>query len=208
MKQLEICEIFYSLQGESSYMGMPCVFVRLARCNLRCSFCDTRYSYCPGVMHSFEDILQNIRKYPANLVELTGGEPLLQEHSPAFMQELLDVGYKVLLETNGSIYIDEVPREVVKILDVKCPGSAHGDSFQLHNLKLMAPWDELKFVLTGYHDYQFALDFVRKHRLEGRKIHFSPVCNMLSAEQLAKWMLADGAPAKLSLQLHKQLNLR
>jgi 7-carboxy-7-deazaguanine synthase len=208
MQELEICEIFYSLQGESGYMGMPCIFVRLAGCNLRCRFCDTTYSHAPGKMMSFEQILVEIATYPAKVVELTGGEPLWQEACPALMEVLLQKGYKVLLETNGAMYIDEVPREVVKILDVKCPGSGEGGSFQKANLKLMAPWDELKFVLTGFHDYQYAKSFVREHKLEGRVLHFSPVTNMLPAELLAEWLLRDGLQVKLSLQLHKLLNLR
>lgn len=208
MKQLEICEIFYSLQGESSYMGMPCIFVRLAGCNLRCRYCDTGYSYAPGTMMGFADILAEIAKFPANVVEITGGEPLWQENCPAFMEVLLRKGYKVLLETNGAMFIDEVPREVVKILDVKCPGSGEGGSFQRANLKLMADWDELKFVLTSFHDYRFARDFVRANKLEGRVLHFSPVTNMLPAELLAEWLLQDGLRVKLSLQLHKILNLR
>jgi len=208
MKRLEICEIFYSLQGESAYMGTPCVFVRLAHCNLRCSYCDTRYSHADGVQMSFEEILTEIAEYPARVVEVTGGEPLWQEDSPALMELLLHKGYKVLLETNGAMYIDEVPREVVKILDVKCPGSGECGSFQNANLKLMAPWDELKFVLTGFHDYQFARDFIYKYKLEGRVLHLSPVTSLLPAATLAEWMLKDGLQAKLSLQLHKMLSLR
>lgn len=208
MKHLEICEIFYSLQGESGYMGMPCIFVRLAGCNLRCRYCDTTYSHAPGKVMSFGEILAKIAIYPARLVELTGGEPLWQEHSPALMDVLLQQGYKVLLETNGAMYIDEVPAEVVKILDVKCPGSGEGGSFQKANLKLMQPWDELKFVLTSFQDYQYAKEFVRAHNLEGRVLHFSPVTYMLPPEQLAEWLLRDGLQVKLSLQLHKLLNLR
>lgn len=208
MKHLEICEIFYSLQGESGYMGMPCIFVRLAGCNLRCRYCDTTYSHAPGSVMSFGEILAKIAVYPARLVELTGGEPLWQEHSPALMDVLLQQGYKVLLETNGAMYIDEVPAQVVKILDVKCPGSGEGGSFQKANLKLMQPWDELKFVLTSFQDYQYAKEFVRAHNLEGRVLHFSPVTYMLPPEQLAEWLLRDGLQVKLSLQLHKLLNLR
>lgn len=208
MKSLEICEIFYSLQGESNYKGMPCIFVRLARCNLRCSYCDTQYSYAPGNRLSFEKIISEIALYPAKVVEFTGGEPLWQEDTPQLMQILLDMGYKVLMESNGAMYIDEIPHEVIKILDVKCPGSGEAGSFQRANLSLMAAWDELKFVLTGFHDYRYAVDFITQYKLEGRVIHFSPVTTMLPAEQLAEWMLRDGVQAKLSLQLHKILNLR
>jgi len=205
---IEICEIFYSLQGESSYSGKPCIFIRLSGCNLRCSYCDTQYSYAPGTMMSVESILQTISEFPARLVELTGGEPLWQEESIALMEALLQRDYTVLLETNGSLWIEDVPQAVVKILDVKTPGSGCGDSFMKWNLKQLSEQDELKFVLTSHEDYRFALDFIKEHKLEGRIIHFSPVTSVLPAETLAQWMLADAAPARLSLQLHKILSLR
>lgn len=208
MKHFDICEIFYSLQGESSYMGMPCVFVRLAGCNLRCSYCDTTYSHSRGRMMSFEEIISEVSQYPAKLVELTGGEPLWQEESPALMQALLERGYTVLLETNGSLYLDEVPRDVIKIVDIKCPGSSEGDSFQFANLKLLAPHDEIKFVLTNYPDYCFAREIIQRYQLAGRVLHFSPVTQLLPAGLLAEWLLADGLPVKLGMQLHKMLNLR
>jgi len=205
---LSVCEIFYSLQGESSYMGMPCILIRLAGCNLRCSYCDTKYSYAEGSSYTIEDICTEISKYPCMLVELTGGEPVWQEESILLMNELIQQGYKVLLETNGSLYLEDVPPEVIKIVDVKCPGSGHGDSFMKWNLKCLNPADELKFVLTSYVDYAFARDFVKKNELEGRVIHFSPVTSILQPEELAGWLLEDGLAVKLSLQLHKQLNLR
>ncbi|MDY0298338.1 MAG: radical SAM protein [Candidatus Cloacimonadaceae bacterium] len=208
MKHLDICEIFYSLQGESSYMGMPCIFVRLSGCNLRCSYCDTQYSYQSGKRMHFDTILEQIDKYPAKLVELTGGEPLLQKQSNSFMQLLIEKGYTVLLETNGSLSIGDVPQEVVKILDVKCPGSGEENSFLLANLKLMTSKDELKFVLTSDQDYCYAREFIHKHSLQNKILHFSPVIDLLPAELLAKWILEDGLQVKLSLQLHKILNLR
>lgn len=149
MKYLDICEIFYSLQGESSYMGRPCVFIRLAGCNLNCSYCDTVYSHAKGTKMSFEQILKSVSRYPVKLVELTGGEPLIQEESTALMQTLLESGYTVLLETNGTIYLDEVPLDVIKIVDIKCPGSGEGLSFQFANLKLLAAHDEIKFVISN-----------------------------------------------------------
>ncbi|MDY0127899.1 MAG: radical SAM protein [Candidatus Cloacimonadaceae bacterium] len=208
MKLLEICEIFYSLQGESSYMGMPCVFIRLSGCNLRCSYCDTKYSYQSGTSMDIASILKEVGRYPARLVELTGGEPLWQDDSNLLMQRLLEQGYTVLLETNGSLCLEEVPKAVVRIVDVKCPGSGHANSFMLWNLKLLQPQDELKFVLTNYIDYAFARDFVRAHELSGRTIHFSPVTRLLAPELLAEWLLEDGLRVRLSLQLHKLLNLR
>ncbi|MCB5252671.1 MAG: radical SAM protein [Candidatus Cloacimonetes bacterium] len=205
---MEICEIFYSLQGESSYMGMPCVFIRLSGCNLRCSYCDTKYSYQSGTSMDIASILKEVGRYPARLVELTGGEPLWQDDSNLLMQRLLEQGYTVLLETNGSLCLEEVPKAVVRIVDVKCPGSGHANSFMLWNLKLLQPQDELKFVLTNYIDYAFARDFVRAHELSGRTIHFSPVTRLLAPELLAEWLLEDGLRVRLSLQLHKLLNLR
>ncbi|MCK9557137.1 MAG: radical SAM protein [Candidatus Cloacimonetes bacterium] len=208
MKYLDICEIFYSLQGESSYMGRPCVFIRLAGCNLNCSYCDTVYSHAKGTKMSFEQILKSVSRYPVKLVELTGGEPLIQEESTALMQTLLESGYTVLLETNGTIYLDEVPLDVIKIVDIKCPGSGEGLSFQFANLKLLAAHDEIKFVISNYPDYCFAREIIEKYQLAGRILHFSPVTELLPAELLAEWLLADGLPVKLGLQLHKLLNLR
>lgn len=208
LKYLEVCEIFYSLQGESSYMGMPCIFIRLSGCNLRCSYCDTKYSYQKGTMMNFGDIINEIAKYPARLVEFTGGEPLWQDNSIPLMHLLLEQGYTVLLETNGSLYLEAVPREVVRIVDVKCPGSGFPNSFMLWNLKCLQPQDELKFVLTSYRDYAFARDFIKTHQITGHTIHFSPVSNMLPPQKLAEWLLEDGLRVKLSLQLHKLLNLR
>lgn len=156
MIKLDICEIFYSLQGESTFQGMPCIFIRLAGCNLRCAWCDTQYSHAKGNPRSIASILKEIAQYPCKLVELTGGEPLWQEASIPLMETLLEQGYRVLLETNGSLDLSEVPPDVVKIVDVKCPGSGMGDSFMKHNLLCMSELDELKFVLTNYPDYAFA----------------------------------------------------
>jgi len=208
MKVLDVCEIFYSLQGESSFVGMPCVFIRLSGCNLRCSYCDTTNSYQPGSRMSIEAIVAEIQQYPAQVLELTGGEPLEQGNSIVLLEELVKLGYTVLLETNGSLYLGDVPPAVVKIVDVKCPGSGAAGSFMRHNLKLLGAQDELKFVLTNYRDYCFAKDFVQEHELLGRVIHFSPVTSVLKPETLAQWLLEDGLRVKLSLQLHKQLNLR
>lgn len=207
MNSLEICEIFYSLQGESSHAGRPCAFIRLSGCNLSCSYCDTRQSWAQGKRMDFSQIRRELAAYPVKLVEFTGGEPLLQDEACELMPLLHDDGYEILLETNGSLYLGDVPDYVAKIVDVKCPGSGWGGSFPKWNLRFLQPHDELKFVLTSHIDYSFALDFIREHKLGGRMIHFSPVTSVLPAETLAAWMLADGAPARLQLQLHKILRL-
>ncbi len=204
---LEICEIFYSLQGESTFAGQPCVFIRLSGCNLRCSYCDTQYAMAPGSAMEISEIVKSVQQYPAELVEVTGGEPLWQDETPDLLRALCEVGYTCLLETNGSIYMEDMPAEVIRIIDVKCPGSGCADSFMKWNLKQLRPRDELKFVLTNYHDYRFALDFIRINSLEGQIIHFSPVTAVLKPETLAKWMLIDGVAARLHLQLHKLLSL-
>ena len=208
MNTLGVCEIFYSLQGESTYQGMPCVFIRLSGCNLRCSWCDTKYSHAPGEWLSFDEIMHAISLYPCKLVELTGGEPIWQEASIPLMDRLVELGYTVLLETNGSLDISEVPDEVIKIVDVKCPGSGCGDSFMKYNLRSLNAHDELKFVLTNYPDYEFAKAFLEIHKPQVNAIHFSPVSTLLAPETLAEWLLEDGLSVKLSLQLHKMLNLR
>lgn len=208
MDKLEICEIFYSLQGESSYQGLPCIFIRFSGCNLRCTWCDTQYSYAPGEPRDIDSILDEVAQYPCRLVELTGGEPLWQEESILLMNELLALGYTVLLETNGSLDLSEVPPSVIKIVDVKCPGSGHADSFMKYNLRNLQEHDELKFVLTNYLDYAFAKAFLAEHKIMAKTIHCSPVTSLLNAETLASWLLEDGLQVKLSLQLHKILNLR
>ncbi|MBW6514604.1 MAG: 7-carboxy-7-deazaguanine synthase QueE [Candidatus Syntrophosphaera sp.] len=205
---LMVSEIFYSLQGESSRAGSPCVFIRLSECNLRCSYCDTQYAWSGGTPMSVMAILQEIDKYPAWLVEITGGEPMLQDGVTDLMQALHEAGYDVMLETNGSIYLADVTDYVVKVVDVKCPGSGCADSFMKWNLKVLQPHDELKFVLTNYYDYRFALEFISANYLENRILLFSPVQSVLPAEILASWMLEDGVTARLQPQLHKLLNLR
>ncbi len=208
MSKLQVCEIFYSLQGESTYSGRPCIFIRLSGCNLRCSYCDTPNSWEDGKIIAVEDVLLEVQKYPSKLVEITGGEPLFQDESIELMKALHTAGYEILLETNGSIYLEDVPLYVIKIIDVKCPGSGFGTSFMKWNLKLLQPQDELKFVLTSYADYSFALKYIRDNDLDGRKILFSPVTSLLPASVLASWMLTDGVSAHLQIQLHRVLNLQ
>lgn len=217
---MQITEIYKSLQGESTYAGLPCVFVRLTGCNLRCTWCDSEYTFQGGKKMSLEQVLDEVcRLSPGGgLVEITGGEPMLQERDVVpLMQRLLDAGYNVLLETSGERPLERVPLQVVKIVDVKCPDSGEGETFRAENLKSLTARDELKFVLASRKDYDFACDFIRQHDLAGKvnAILFSPAFRkdatgardsshcLLDPQQLAEWMIADNVPARMGLQLHK-----
>ncbi|HHV37064.1 MAG TPA: radical SAM protein [Candidatus Cloacimonetes bacterium] len=187
---------------------MPCIFIRLAGCNLDCSYCDTRYSHAKGRLMSFESILVEVEQYPVKLLEITGGEPLCQAETIPLMHALITRGYKLLMETNGSLSLQDVPSEVVKIMDIKCPDSGEGESFLPENLSFLQPHDELKFVLSGRDDYLFAKDFLQNHPNLTQLIHFSVVWDRLKPELLASWLLEDGLNVKLSLQLHKILDVK
>jgi 7-carboxy-7-deazaguanine synthase len=217
---MQITEIYKSLQGESTYAGLSCVFVRLTGCNLRCSWCDSEYTFQGGKKMAPEQVLSEVVQLSpgGGLVEITGGEPMLQERELVpFMQQLLDRGYQVLLETSGERPLERIPAGVVKIVDVKCPGSGEGDTFLAENLAALNKRDEVKFVLSSRTDYQFACDFVRQHHLAERvnAVLFSPAFRkdatgtrdsshcLLDPQELAEWMLADNVPARLGLQLHK-----
>ena len=217
---MQITEIFKSIQGESTYAGLPCVFVRLTGCNLRCNWCDSEYTFTGGRKMSQLEIFAEVRRliHAGGLVEITGGEPMLQERELLpLMNQLLESGYRVLLETSGERPLARVPADIVKIVDVKCPDSAEGDSFDLDNLGALNPYDEIKFVLSSRADYEFASDFIREHDLAMRvhAVLFSPAFRkdasgardsshcLLDPRQLADWMLADNVPARLSLQMHK-----
>jgi len=217
---LQITEIYKSLQGESTHAGLPCVFVRLTGCNLRCSWCDSEFSFYGGRRMPLEEVLHEVaRLSPAGgLVEVTGGEPMLQEREVIpLLERLLEADYQVLLETSGERQLSRVPKQVIKIVDVKCPHSGEPDTFELDNLNALRPHDELKFVLTGRTDYEFAREFVLQHALAGRvhAILFSPAFEktasgsrdishcQLDPQQLAQWILEDDVPARLSLQIHK-----
>ncbi len=204
---LDIAELFFSIQGESSYAGQPCVFIRLAGCNLQCNFCDARYANEEvPTRRSLAEILAFAAEYPGFPVEITGGEPLLQEEVYQLMESLLAGGRRVLLETNGSLPLDRVPAGVVKIVDVKCPDSGTGESFDRNNLLLLCPEDELKFVISSRDDYNWAVDFLRLQPLPGRRIiHFSPMTALLEPGTLADWILADRLGVRLQIQLHKVL---
>jgi 7-carboxy-7-deazaguanine synthase len=216
---MQITEIYKSLQGESTHAGLPCVFVRLTGCNLRCSWCDSEYTFQGGRKMAVEEVLDEVsRLSPSGLVEITGGEPLLQERDVVpLMQHLLEDGYNVLLETSGERPLERVPLDVIKIVDVKCPNSGEGGTFCMENLEALCPRDEIKFVLSSRADYEFAREFTRRHNLAERvtAVLFSPAFRkdatgardsshcLLDPQELAEWMLADNVPARLSLQLHK-----
>ena len=204
---LTINEIFYSIQGESSFTGKPCVFVRLTGCDLRCRWCDTEYAFTEGESASVDDVLERVAAYDCPLVEITGGEPLLQSEVYRLMQRLLDGGKTVLLETGGHIDISDVPREVVKVVDVKCPGSGESARNDWGNLERLAAHDEVKFVIGDRADYEFARDVVREHRLDRRcgAVLLSPVHGELEPVVLSEWVLADHLPARVQVQLHKYL---
>ena len=204
---LQISEIFYSIQGESSHAGYPCLFFRLSGCNLRCSYCDAKYTYEePGSPTPLNTLLSEAARYPKALIEITGGEPLLQVGVYPLMEALLAAGRTVLLETNGSLSIARVPREVVKIIDLKCPDSGMAEKMDLANLTLLAPHDEIKFVVSSRADYDWARTMIEDHRLaEKAKLILSPVIGRLAPALLAEWLLADALPARLQLQLHTLL---
>lgn len=203
---LQVTEIFRSIQGESTYAGLPCTFVRLTGCNLRCVWCDTEYSFHGGEHMTIDEIVERVRTCGGNLVELTGGEPLLQKESIPLLERLLAEGWKTLLETSGERPLKDVPQQVVKIVDVKCPDSGEADTFRLENLDAMAPHDELKFVLASRRDYEFVRGFAREHRLVERfaAVFFSPVHGGVDLEDMARWILEDGLDGvRFGYQLHK-----
>ncbi len=203
---LNISEIFYSIQGESSYAGLPCIFIRLAGCNLKCCWCDTTYHNHGTFQLGIEEICTRLTQdYDCRLVEITGGEPLLQAGVYPLMQGLIDTGYQVLVETNGSIPLANVPPQVIKIVDVKCPGSGEVDSFLAINLSFLNEQDELKFVLKDRTDYEWARDFIKNQLATPPGILFSIVSDSLQNAELAKWILADNLKVRMQLQLHKYI---
>ena len=195
------------MQGESTYAGRPCVFVRLTACDLRCSWCDTPYAFYEGNKRSLGDVIDEVDRYDCSLVEVTGGEPLLQEDVYSLMQTLLDRGKTVLLETGGHRSTERVPSNVVTILDVKCPGSGEVDKNDWQNLDRLRAHDEVKFVVKDRADFEFARDVITTHQLAGRAaaIHLSPVHGVLDPKTLSEWVLADRLPVRVQLQLHKYI---
>ncbi|HET9832348.1 MAG TPA: radical SAM protein [Vicinamibacterales bacterium] len=201
---LTVNEIFHSIQGESTRAGQPCVFVRLTACDLRCIWCDTAYAFYEGRKMSVDEVLQAVDEYGCPLVEITGGEPLLQDEVYPLMERLLQSGHTVMLETGGHRPIDRVPAAVVKIVDVKCPGSGESDKNDWRNLEKLAPHDEVKFVIADRADYEFARDVVLwKLPTNPAAILFSPVHGGLDPKTLSEWVLADRLPVRVQLQLHK-----
>jgi 7-carboxy-7-deazaguanine synthase len=227
---MQVTEIFRSIQGESTYAGLPCIFVRLTGCNLRCTWCDTAYAFYGGTRIGVEDVVARVHELSGaasthapdvslpvvngkvSLVELTGGEPLLQHDVIPLAQRLLADDYTVLVETSGERFIGTLPQPVVKIVDVKCPDSGEGGTFLVDNLDAIDGKDEIKFVIASRRDYEFAKDFSARHELPSRvrQVLFSPVFpdpngswSGLDARLLAEWILADRLPVRLSLQLHK-----
>jgi 7-carboxy-7-deazaguanine synthase len=218
-----ITEIFKSIQGEGTRAGLPCIFVRLTGCNLRCTWCDTAYAFHGGKKMSVEEVLARVDELAGRgvddsaaalvpLVELTGGEPLLQEESYPLAERLLKAGYTVMIETSGERFVGRLPKEVIRIVDVKCPDSGEADTFDMQNLDVLDKKDEVKFVISTRRDYEFAREFTAEHRLAERvnAVLFSPVFEDpegkwqgLQPRTLVEWMLADGLPVRLGLQMHK-----
>jgi 7-carboxy-7-deazaguanine synthase len=204
---LTINEIFYSIQGESTYAGKPCVFVRLTGCDLRCSWCDTPYAFSEGQKMSVDAVLQQVDRYGSPLVEVTGGEPLLQDDVYPLMERLLESGRTVLLETGGQIDVSRVPLAVIKVMDVKCPASGESHRNEWRNIDRLGSRDQVKFVIKDRGDYEFARDLVVRHALDRRcaAVLFSPVHGVLDPKALSEWILEDRLPVRLQLQIHKHI---
>lgn len=202
---LRVNEIFYSIQGESTFAGRPCVFVRLTGCDLRCTWCDTTQAFTEGRTRSIDDVVIETKAYGCDLVEITGGEPLLQEDVYLLMERLIASGQDVLLETGGHRSVARVPAAVVKILDIKCPGSGEAHTTDWENLARLGPRDEAKFVIASPADYEYAKQVVRRYHLDRRcgAVLFSPAHGLLDARDLATWILADRLRVRLHVQLHK-----
>ena len=204
---LTVNEIFHSIQGESTYAGRPCVFVRLTACDLRCSWCDTPYAFHEGKKMALEAVLDEVERFGCDVVEVTGGEPLLQQGVYPLMQTLLDRGKTVLIETGGHRSIADVPKGVVKVMDVKCPGSGEAARMDWDNFDRLAPTDEVKFVIKDRADYEYATEVVARYALVGKvaAIHFSPVHGVLDPKTLSEWVLADRLQVRVQLQVHKYI---
>lgn len=203
---LKVNEIFRSIQGESSYAGLASVFVRLTGCNLRCVWCDTEYAFYEGKALSVDEVVAAVAGYGTNLVEITGGEPLMQKEVYPLMQTLLERGFKVMLETGGSLSLKDVPKEVIKILDLKCPGSGEEGKNLYDNLDCLTDKDEVKFVILDRNDYEWSKQILERYEIH-KKAHvlFSPVHDKQDLKELAEWILADRLPVRLQTQLHKSI---
>lgn len=205
MPSVSVIEIFASIQGESTFAGLPCVFVRTAGCNLRCEYCDTTYAYEAGVDMSIQEVLETVASHGLPLVEVTGGEPLHQENVPALISALLEAGYKVLVETNGSYDISAADSRAVRIVDIKCPSSGMSDRFNWKCLDHLTYQDQVKFVVGGREDYLWAKRTLEESDFRGAQVLFSPVHGAMEPSTLAAWILEDRLPVRLHLQLHKYI---
>ncbi|MFH1146102.1 MAG: radical SAM protein [Pseudomonadota bacterium] len=204
MTPLTVCETFYSIQGESTFAGYPCFFIRLTGCNLRCSYCDTAYAYEEGEILEEAELVERAIRCGARLVEVTGGEPLLQNGTVPLLKSLSGSGFTVLLETNGSQPLGAVPEDVVRIMDLKCPSSGMSGFMDLNNLNYLGMKDQVKFVIQNQADYEWTRDIIGEYQVfERTQIMLSPVWGRMDAGLLAEWMLADRLPARLQIQLHK-----
>jgi 7-carboxy-7-deazaguanine synthase len=203
---LEVTEIYKSVQGESTYMGLPCVFIRLTGCNLRCVWCDTAHAFHDGEKLSILQIIDKVKSYDIKLVEITGGEPLLQKEVFPLMESLLKNEFKVMLETSGSLAINNVPAKVIKIIDLKCPGSGEEDKNLWENLNHLTPTDEIKFVIADKADYEWSKKVLQDYELDKKvPVLFSPVFEKLKLKDLTEWILEDNLPVRLHTQLHKYI---
>ena len=205
---LRVNEIFYSIQGESTFAGFPCIFIRLTGCNLRCTYCDTKYAYEEGDDVPLDRILATVKKFACSLIEVTGGEPLIQDETPDLISALIKNGYTVLLETNGSQDISTVDTKCTRIVDIKCPSSGMDNNNYWKNLDYITPNDQLKFVIAHRQDYLYAKKVLDKPAIKRRKkliINFSPVFSEIGLKDLAGWILADNLPVRLQIQLHKYI---
>ena len=201
---MKISEIFYSVQGESSFVGLPCIFIRFVGCHLRCGYCDTEYAFHGGKSYLEEEVLDEIKRWDCQLVEITGGEPLLHKEAFTLMTKLSDMGYTVLLETSGSLSIEKVDHRVHTIMDIKCPGSQEGGSFLMDNFRWLKSSDEVKFVISDRNDYEWAREFLDQQKITS-PILFSPNFEVLSLKNLAEWILQDHLPVRLQMQMHKYI---
>lgn len=204
---LIVNEIFHSIQGESLYAGIPFIFVRLTGCNLRCSYCDTTYAFHEGIEIDIDALMKRISDFPCKAVEITGGEPLFQQNTPILVDRLIESGYIVLMETNGSYSLNTLNKQCVKIIDIKCPSSGESHNNRYENLNSLGSSDQVKFVITNEEDYHFSKQIIKEHLTSFDQGHllFSPVSGMLSPEKLARWILDDGLSVRLHLQLHKYI---
>jgi len=205
---LRVNEIFYSIQGESTFAGFPCIFIRMTGCNLRCTYCDTTYAYDQGDDIRLDSILATVKKFDCSLIEVTGGEPLIQNETPDLISTLINNGYTVLLETNGSQDISMVDTQCTRIVDIKCPSSGMDNKNYWKNLDYITPNDQLKFVIAHRQDYLYAKKVLDAAAIKRRKkllINFSPVFNEIDLKDLAEWILEDNLPVRLQIQLHKYI---